>query len=173
MLLGTGFLSGCTIDASTARAGEAGRDQLWPGPLSMLYSVCWVTEWRESVLTGAGWTLHQTSYGPKDQTKREKAPLSPLRNAQSSGGSKLCSSRILEFAVQYKGACGVWDMEVRSMAAMRPEGLLPSACRRPRGHWSKGRGECCQKTNREELGSYSCVRGAQALGFVSLSLFIC
>lgn len=57
---------------------------------------------------------------------------------------------------------------------MRPEGLLPSACRRPRDHWGKGQGECCQeKANREELGSCSCVHGAQALGFVSLSLFIC
>lgn len=138
------------------------------------YAVCveWLSEERVFWL-GLAELFIRHHMGPKTRPN-EKKPLSPLRNSQSSGGSKLCSSRILEFAVQYKGACGVWDMEVRSMAAMRPEGLLPSACRRPRGHWSKGRGECCQeKTNREELGSYSCVHGAQALGLVSLSLFIC
>lgn len=33
---------------------------------------------------------------------------------------------------------------MRSMAAIRPEGLFPSAWRRPRDHWGKGLGKCCQ-----------------------------
>lgn len=104
----------------------------------MLFSVCWVTAWKERQSDWGWLNSHKTPSGPKDQPKQGRAPFLGTHSCME--GLTPCFSGSWGFC---SGQVSLWCLGHRGEEHGRTWGLHPLVCRRPTSHLGKGLEECC------------------------------